>query len=589
MKSKFLPALLLSIVVIAGTTTISDVFAQTNTEKLTTVVNTTDDTNSVVKMIQEALSSLMASIEALTGSVDQLSSDVSASNAEITSKLSDIEAAMAAGASLAIAIDNLADEIDAVKDAVEHVDEHVASLGDSGDLQATVDDLSSSTNTRLNALEENMNQKLDALQTQLSSISENLGVVQETVAPDPSATAIPSLMNEVRDNVIKASFYAKQFAATNNENAISLWPKNDDAYGLKYDFTFSCDKPVLVDTVTITAEGPLKDTAELPAAGSSNAIGAGAYGHPLLVRTYDNDDTRATPPAEDPILDPATTIKVNGRTLVDTNFEVSEGNNVAYIQPADFDLMHLNPGQTLNFKTEVNFRAYTDVENDAFEDDDAKRVGFIYGLNSSGTEVTNDNVNVPYYPIGGSKGVDPAAATDDAPTVTLHTYANLTNGNATQLEHFDFDIFKVNVDYISLTGSNAQCALSLPDDPTTYPKKDTLLINLAATGDGLIKNFEAMVDCNDRPTRIVASELRASHAVGDSAVAASNLKIEAGGESMSFKLTTDETLTKSDGPNTLSFDSGTIKISGQVPQVSGVLLSLTYHTSTGNTCSIVTQ
>ena len=403
------------------------------------------------------------------------------------------------------------------------------------------------------------------------------------MAPDPSATAIPSLMNEVQNNVIKASFYAKQFVASNNQGAISLWPKNADAYGLEYDFTFSCDKPVLIDTVTVTAEGPLKDMSTVATDTTSNAITADlAYGHPVLAQQYkDSASTVAT-------LDPATTISVNGRTLVDTNFEVSEGNNVAYIQPSNFDLMHLNPGQTLNFKTVVNFKAYTDFESPDFESDDMRKVGFIYNLNSSGTEVTDANVDVPYYPAGGSTDVDHDDG-DTTPVIAINTYANLTNGNATQLEHFDFDIFKVNVDYISLTGSNAQCALSLPDDPTTYPKTDTLLINLAATGDGLIKNFEAMVDCNDRPTRIVGSELRASHAVGASAVAASNLKIEAGGESMSFKLTESENLVKSDGPNALSFDSGTIKISGQVPQVSGVLLSLTYHTATGNTCSIVTQ
>ncbi len=590
MKSKFLPALLLSIVVMAGTTTISDVFAQTNTEKLTTVVNTTDDTNSVVKMIQEALSSLMASIDALTGSVDQLSSDVSASNAEITSKLTNIEAAMAAGANLATAIDDLADELDEIMTAVEHVDEHVASLGDSGDLQGAFNDLSSSTNTRINALEENVNQKLDALQTQLSSISENLGVVQETVAPDPSATAIPSLMNEVENNVIKASFYAKQFAASNNEGAISTWPKNND-YGLEYDFTFSCDKPVLVDTVTVEAAGPLDDDSTPTVAGITTTPAAHGYGHPILVQHYDTDTTTTRTvdnAGGEVVLDPATTIKVNGRTLVDTNFEVTADNNVAYIQPANFELMHLNPGQTLNFKTEVNFRAYADIENPLFNaaagetpSDTAQKYGIINATGGTG---------LAYYPAGGIASSD-ADTTPGTPDLMINTFANLTNGNSTELEDFDFDIFKVNVDYISLSGSNAECALSLPDDPTTYPKKDTLLINLAATGDGLIKNFEAMVDCNDRPTRIIGNELRASHAVGDSAVAASNLKIEAGGQSMSFKLTTGETLERASTtqPASLSFDSGNIVISGQVPQVSGVLLSLTYHTAAGNTCSIVTQ
>ena len=585
MKSKFLPALLLSMVVVAGTTTISDAFAQTNTEKLTNIVSTTDDTNSVVKMIQEALSSLMASIEALTGSVDQLSSDVSSSNAEITSKLTNIEVAVAGAADIATAIDDLADELDDIMTAVEHVDEHVESLGDTGDLQAAFNDLGTSTNARINALEENVNQKLDNLQTQLSSISENLGVVQETVAPDPSATAIPSLMSDVENNVIKASFYAKHFDNTNNENAINAWPKNADAFGLKYDFTFSCDKPVLVDTVSVEAAGPLADATITTGTALNNV---GAYGHPLLERYHgdaQDPNTNAaatfsaatTPGNATGVADPATTITVNGRTLVNTNFEVSEDNNVAYIQPEDFELMHLNPGQVLNFKTEVNFRAYTATEG----------LTRMLPINNSANDIENNPV--PYYPAFGTHNPSLDAA-DTADTLRDHynVYANLTNGDTAELEKYDFDIFKVNVNYISLSGSNAECALSLPDDPTVYPKKDTLLINLATTGDGLIKNFEAMVDCNDKPTRIVGNELKASHTVSASAVAASNLEIEAGGESMTFKLSSGETLT-GDTTKSLSFDSGTIKISGQVPQVSGVLLSLTYHTATGNTCSIVTQ
>ena len=398
-------------------------------------------------------------------------------------------------------------------------------------------------------------------------------------------------MNEVKNNVIKASFYAKQFAASNNENAIAAWPKNDEAYGLKYDFTFSCDKPVLVDTVTVEAAGPLKDVKTVADDGSDGADGDGitddySYGHPILARQYDGGTSAATVM----VLDPATTIKVNGRTLVDTNFEVSddEGANTAYIKPQDFALTHLNPGQTLNFRTEVNFRAYTDVANPLFNaaaeadiTDTAKKYGIINVTGATG---------LAYYPAGGIASSDADSVTT-TPDLMINTFAYLTNGNATELEDFDFDIFKVNVDYISLTGSNAQCALSLPDDPTTYPTTKTLLINLATTGDSLIKNFEAMVNCNDKPTRIVGSELKASHAVGASAVAASNLKIEAGGKSMSFKLTDGEKLEASSNtqPKSLSFDSGNIVISGQVPQVSGVLLSLTYHTSAGNTCSIVTQ
>lgn len=578
MKSKLLPALLLSIAVIAGTTTITDAFAQTNTERLQTVVETTADTNDVVHMIMEALSDIIASITAVDEHVHELSEEVSMSTSTITSKLSDIEQTLAGSAALGVTMQQISSDVQSVKMTVEEIDEHVMAMGDNSALEATISDLSTSTNTRLNSLEDSINERFAAIDAQLEGISTSLGVVETTVLPDPDAPAeIPALMSEVKNNMIKASYFATAFSNTNAE--ISSWPKGDsaDRFVLPYDFTFSCDQNVLIDTVSIEAAGPLKDV-DTVSSDTDNAIDTTmGYGHPILVGQYDAGDALSAADTFAP-----TTIKVAGRTLVNTIFNTgTTAGSVAYHQPADFELMQLSANSPLQFKSMINFMAYTDVENTELDKADIR---LLYNLDD------DEANNVPLYPETGVATI----TTDGTPAdVDINTYANLTAGNNTQLEHFDFDIFKVNVDYISLSGSNANCELSLPEVSAALSERDSTLVNLVTSGDGLIKTFEAEVTCNDKPAAITG--LTASHEVNSSAVGAADLVLEAGGQSIKFNLPTDPskdpTVTPTDAKKNLplKFESGNLKISGKVPQVSGILLQVAYQTVSGNSCSVVMQ
>ena len=576
MKSKLLPALLLSIAVIAGTTTITDAFAQTNTERLQTVVETTSDTNDVVHMIMEALSDIIASITAVDEHVHELSEEVSMSTSTITSKLSDIEQTLAGSAALSVAMQQISSDVQSVKMTVEEIDEHVMAMGDNSDLEATISDLSTSTNTRLNSLEDSINERFAAIDAQLEGISESLGVVETTVLPDPEApAAIPALMNEVENSMIKASYFATAFSNTNAD--ISKWPKDENNYVLPYDFTFSCDENVLIDTISVEAAGPLMKRSTI---GADNEAGDGydmitpsaQYGHPILVNNY-NPGTGVTTSTIT-----TSTITVAGRTLVDTNFEPNPGaTKVVYSKDADFELMQLSANSLLQFKSMIDFRAYTDVENILVEN-----------------EYDNDNLaddaeafEAPYYPKGGVENDHDNDNAKDTDTSTyVYTYANLTSGNVTELETFDFDVFKVNVDYISLSGSNANCALSLPDVSAALSKKGTELVNLVTSGDSLLKTFEAEISCNDKPAAITV--LTAAHDVNESAEGATVITLEAGGQTKEFTLEKGKIVTaeeKNDLP--LKFDSGNLKISGTVPQVSGILLQVTYQTVSGNSCSEV--
>ena len=97
MKVKTFHALLLSAVMIAGAVTINDAFAQTNTERLATVVDTTSDTNSKVAQLTEiwnnfgsqftpitdALNMVAAEITTISGEISDLSDDVMATSAKV--------------------------------------------------------------------------------------------------------------------------------------------------------------------------------------------------------------------------------------------------------------------------------------------------------------------------------------------------------------------------------------------------------------------------------------------------------------------------------------------------------------------------
>ena len=578
MKSKLLPALLLSIAVIAGTTTITDAFAQTNTENLETILITTSDTNDVVHMIMEALNGIIASITEVDEHVHELSDEVSMSTNTITSKLNDIEQTLSQSAALSVAMQQISSDVQSVKMTVEEIDEHVMALGDNSALETTISDLSVRTNTGLNTLAESidkrfndLDKRFNDLDIKLNDISTSLGVVQTTVSPDPGSETIPALMSYEENNAIKASYFATAFSNTNAE--IASWPKgdSDDRFVLPYDFTFTCDQNVLIDKVSIEAAGPMDDEDTVSVDVGQDGITAGAhYGHPILVRQYYDPDTSALADIA------ASKITVAGRTLVNTNFDT--GTVVTtYHQPADFELMQLSANRPLQFKSMINFKAYTDVENGELEKAD---IAPLYGLAVDGTP------NVPFYPESGEHTV---GSGDTA--VTINTYGNLTAGNNTQLEHFDFDVFKVNVDYILLSGSNANCELSLPETTAALSHQDTILVNLVASGDGLIKSFKTDIDCNDKPVEITG--LTASHDVNKSAVGAADLVLTAGGQSITFDLPKDPAsnskVTPADSKKTLplKFDSGDLTISGKVPQVSGILLQVEYKTVSGNSCSEV--
>ena len=555
MKSKLLPALLLSLAVIAGTTTITtDALAQetTNTDRLISVIATTSDTNSIVHALETLLADVMSQVSALVDAVSMLNEDVTAANQAVTSKLNTIEGSL----------DGLATSAD-VQRVMGVVDDINAAVMDNADAidevtHHTVDEV---VNEVVNELDKaitpvatqvnNLDKRLTDIEGTLASITEELNIVQETVAPTDAPATLPALMSDIEDGKVTARHYAEAFKGVHEDKpyeTTGLNPKEGTLLSLAFDF--KCDENVLIRDVDVTPAGPMFDITTNPSDPSPSTAATAV--NPL-------GDTRAT--AEKSF------VKVGSSDLINTQFDLGT-TKALYDQPKDYELMQLPAGQSLKFTSEIAFALYDETRVDPYD-------------------IDAPAVNTKYY---GQH--DP----DNDPAVPENlAYLNLTSRNATLVDAYNFDIYEVDVDYISLTGSTPNCVLDIPDpefDPDLVEKN--LLEPIPAAGEPgeLIRSFSAILDCNGITTEIrEVANVRVSHGVESSAISVANLVLEADGQKVAFKLNKapSEAVTlapKNELP--LSF-TGNMTITGQVPQKSGILLGLDYFTLKNNSCTLITE
>ncbi len=101
------------LMVLAGAAIISDAHAQTNTEKIDTVVENTAETNSVLSTVSEALDELAAGVEEITAALLYLSEDVSTADSRITSLESKLDELTAVGGD-AVTLQTFTEQIESI-------------------------------------------------------------------------------------------------------------------------------------------------------------------------------------------------------------------------------------------------------------------------------------------------------------------------------------------------------------------------------------------------------------------------------------------------------------------------------------------
>ena len=577
MKRKSLPAILLSMAVIAGAMTITtDAYAQTNTERLATVDARTAETHDLVTGLVESLGFLTGTVTDLHGlvtsvfesvtmvkdSVESTSMKVDALDSKISMVAGDIDANSAQLAELASSVSS---DISDVSDAVAANGAAIRDLNDNvqTSINNAVGDLSAKVDTNAAAITEIQN-ALSGINAQLEEISTSVGVVQQNVdVPVVSDFPAPLVEEKTTEkNVVYLADFVKNTS------------KQDDDQKYSYEFAFSCEKDVVVQRVSIgdTMSGvtSIDDDRTVDTTTTPPTLG----GDGRDADTTDNDDltvkknaTSTVTGAENPfhikigLTDPTEAeISIGATKLLDNAFDIGTGSGVGYVRAASYgdSLLQLTAGSSITFNAKADF------------------------TNFISTLIADDASTDPY----GTISTADTAAWDIV-------YAELKKVNQTQVAFQNAQLFTVNIEYIQ--AGDAKCSISL-DEAGDFANSDRTTIRMTpATSDALTSTFEAMVSCNDKVT-LFTEGIYVIYDGDNKDQAPDYIEVTLEGGDKKVEL-----VSSSATPNQFSVDansadsfpikleSGSLKISGSTLQLNEIVMQLPYQTATGNSCTQVVQ
>ena len=579
MKRKSLPALLLSMAVIAGAMTITtDAYAQTNTERLATVDARTAETHDLVTGLVESLGFLTGTVTDLHGlvtsvfesvtmvkdSVESTSMKVDALDSKISMVAGDIDANSAQLAELASSVSS---DISDVSDAVAANGAAIRDLNDNvqTSINNAVGDLSAKVDTNAAAITEIQN-ALSGINAQLEEISTSVGVVQQNVdVPVVSDFPAPLVEEKTTEkNVVYLADFVKNTS------------KQDDDQKYSYEFAFSCEKDVVVQRVSIgdtmsNAATTTLDT-ERTVTVTDGVITLGGDGRddddtdPDDLKVKKNATSRVDG-AENPfhikigLTDPTEAeISIGATKLLDNAFDIGTGSGVGYVRAASYgdSLLQLTAGSSITFNAKADFTNFISTLNE----DDAS--------------------------------TDPYGTISTADTAAWDiVYAELKKVNQTQVAFQNAQLFTVNIEYIQ--AGDAKCSISL-DEAGDFANSDRTTIRMTpATSDALTSTFEAMVSCNDKVT-LFTEGIYVIYDGDNKDQAPDYIEVTLEGGDKKVEL-----VSSSATPNQFSVDansadsfpikleSGSLKISGSTLQLNEIVMQLPYQTATGNSCTQVVQ
>lgn len=550
MKVKTFHALLLSAVMIAGAVTINDAFAQTNTERLATVVDTTSDTNSKVAQLTEiwnnfgsqftpitdALNMVAAEITTISGEISDLSDDVMATSAKVDTledKLDNYAATRASDSA------ELKEQIESLSEALPDIQNKISTLaGDAsvGDLADKVDSIT----TQLNEF----SSTLATIQTEVESIQGELGLVKET-AQTVVGSAPEQLSNHELEQEVKLAWYAHRLSEA----------PTDNKYTTEYHFT--CESDVFIGTVT--SDIGAGDTADTVTSGTN---GIAIKYTSFKTATFDNI-TDAT--VDNPVYrnlgtdanEPDATLFVGGNVLFDSKFTGTTGTTppVIYNNPHDFELMELKAGQLLTFES-MTTRTAADTVINALD---------MY----ANTE----------------KNLDNATSIASGGNTLAALAASGYIGNSTKAQLGAATVYSVTVNYYS-EAADPKCRIT-PADVAPLDNVDQILfISPDISGTGVLTEYEAQMDCDLNAVRITGVTADLTGADGFNNYV--NMKLTVGDDTKAeFTFANNTSMLTEKYSYPIEFEATNLKIEGDALVGSGLVIQFTYDTVTGGECTAV--
>ena len=549
MKLKTFHALLLSIVMVAGVMTINDAFAQTNTERLVTVADTTADTNSRVVQLTEIWNNFGNQFTPITEALNLVAEEITAISDEISTLSGDVMAASAKVDSLENKLDSYAEtrasdseammgQINDLADALPDIQEKISTLaGDTSvsDLAAKVDNIA----TQL----DNFSDALRSIQNEVQGLQSEVGTISSTTTTETGPA--PTDLNE---GMLEEDVLVKWYSPTEEELPDGYTPVEFEA-----DFYFTCESDVFINTVNNATNISQMSVDYYNTNTRDNVEQTNIVNH-----VFQSPSPTA----------PDTNLLVNSKTIIDTKFTRTEIDTEGlFIKEQPFNLLELKAGEAMTFKSTTKPFAPGD-----------DRIDILYAYAN-----TTMNTEVAAHIIGAAD----AAVHDLAASRDNDVNAN-NRGYSTKAQLGDVVLYSVEVNYYS-EASDAKCKISpVSVAPLDNIGQVALVSPKAKDKDAILSTYDAMLDCDLNKVSITDISATLSGANNFNNFVNIKLVIDDDEELAEF---TFENNTLAVDPESLpiEFEGQNLIIKGDVIASANLLIAFTYDTIEDAECKQVLE
>ncbi|MYC79978.1 MAG: hypothetical protein F4W68_05745 [Cenarchaeum sp. SB0661_bin_35] len=525
--------------------TINDAFAQTNTERLVTVADTTADTNSRVVQLTEIWNNFGNQFTPITEALNLVAEEITAISDEISTLSGDVMAASAKVDSLENKLDSYAEtrasdseammgQINDLADALPDIQEKISTLaGDTSvsDLAAKVDNIA----TQL----DNFSDALRSIQNEVQGLQSEVGTISSTTTTETGPA--PTDLNE---GMLEEDVLVKWYSPTEEELPDDYTPVEFEA-----DFYFACESDVFINTVNNATNISQMSVDYYNTNTRDNVKQASIVNHVFQ---------SPSPTALD------TNLLVNSETIFDTKFTNREtGPEVLHIKEQPFNLLELKAGEALTFKSTTKPFASGDASTDIL---------YAYANTTMNTDVAAHITGVDTLVLADSRVGD---GTND-------------RGNSTKAQLGDVVLYSVEVNYYS-EASDAKCKIS----PASVAPLDNigqvaLVSPKAKDKDAILSTYDAMLDCDLNKVSITDISATLSGANNFNNFVNIKLVIDDDEELAEF---TFENNTLAVDPESLpiEFEGQNLIIKGDVIASANLLIAFTYDTIEDAECKQVLE
>lgn len=531
MKLKPLPALVLSLAVVAGAMTItSDAYAQSNTDRLVETVENTRSANELLNALEDVLDTIterLTNIVSLLGGLDGDVSSISDNVAQST----DVAAARNS-------VDELSAGLSELEEAVNVMENNRMADGDGyragiGTIVDILDDLESAVATQTSDDDSSMSDlsaKVDQLvassettKTRLTAIEDALGGVTTSVStPKPTAT----LQDTKTEHKVGVLDFARGYTSS--------------AATVKIDFT--CDADVFLKTA---------DAKYLP-----TTVGDG--------QLFTSD---GPPPTA------GETLKVemsDGVVLYERPYTYSTG-----VDPVILDTTHTFESFDKLGKGES--RTFTLSTNQVMKTLDGSDLMAVPVGGGEKVQAHNNTLNIQNIHKYLQNSTQIRVQTD-ADSTADDDHVNIT------LSTLEKNLVELTVEWISST-ADAECKFEIARDTSALTETEDVVVQVEASGTGLIKaiNSGIVVNCNAERTEVTGAEIKFVGTPEHPEFI--DIELKAAGDVLAKFNYVDEELVIEEGSLPFEFSNTALEISGSLSTEEFAYLTLDYNTVDNNECS----